>query len=348
MDTRDHVRLPPIFDNLDVGITFRHPETGAVLDVNAPIERLYGYTADELRGTTVSEYTPPSTKFSEERALREVRAAAAGDSQSFEWQIERSNGELRWIRVHLNGTSVDGVDGVIAEVHDITEYRARERRLRLLSRIVRHNLRNKMNVLLGYADRIRSAVEDESLQSELETVVEITNEVGTLSDSVRQIEEIAEPDATKRSPTDLRDVVESAVERARREYDDATIRLGSAASVSVIADEGVTYAVEHAIENAVEHNDRRTPEVTVTVAEDRADCCGVIRVADDGPPIPDVEIDVLGTEVEASSTYHGSGVGLWVMQWCVDSLGGELEFEENTPRGNVVSISLPSSEPVDP
>jgi K+-sensing histidine kinase KdpD len=177
--------------------------------------------------------------------------------------------------------------------------------------------------------------------------VEITNEVGTLSDSVRQIEEIAEPDATERSPTDLRDVVEAAVERARREYDDATVRLDNAASVTVVADEGVTYAVEHAIENAVEHNDRRAPEVTVTVVEDRANQRGIIRVADDGPPIPAVEIDVLETDVEASSTYHGSGVGLWVMQWCVDSLGGELSFAENTPRGNLVSIALPTVGPAD-
>jgi PAS domain S-box-containing protein len=154
MDTRDRVRLPPIFDNLDVGITFHHSETGAILDVNEPIERLYGYAAAELRATTVGEFTPPSTKFSEERAVGLIAAAAAGDSQAFEWQIERSNGELRWLRVHLNATTVDGVDGVVAEVNDITEYRARERRLRLLSRIVRHNLRNKMNVLLGYADRI--------------------------------------------------------------------------------------------------------------------------------------------------------------------------------------------------
>jgi len=69
----------------------------------------------------------------------------------------------------------------------------------------------------------------------------------------------------------------------------------------------------------------------------------VIRVADDGPPIPETEIDVLQEDVETSSTFHGTGVGLWVMQWCVESLGGELAFEENAPRGNVVSISLPKA-----
>jgi len=32
-----------------------------------------------------------------------------------------------------------------------------------------------------------------------------------------------------------------------------------------------------------------------------------------------------------------------VILWCVESSAGELVFEENTPRGNVVSISLPKA-----
>ncbi len=66
-----------------------------------------------------------------------------------------------------------------------------------------------------------------------------------------------------------------------------------------------------------------------------------IRIADNGPPIPDVETAVLDQGSELDSTYHGSGTGLWVMQWCASSLGGNLTFETNSPRGNVVCLSLP-------
>ena len=58
----------------------------------------------------------------------------------------------------------------------------------------------------------------------------------------------------------------------------------------------------------------------------------------------EIETDVLDDETEISSTYHGSGVGLWVMQWAVNSLGGDLSFEENSPRGNLVQIALPKAE----
>lgn len=283
MDGHPDVRLPAMFDDLDVGITLHHPETGAILDVNDSLGELYGYSPAELRDMTVGDFTAPSTKFSQDEAVRRIRAAADGESDVFEWQVERKNGELIWVNVHLNPSTVDGTRCVVAEIHDVTEFRERERRLRLLSRIVRHNLRNEMTLLMGYAERLKEAVDEESLEDEVETILEIAREVGTLSDSVRQIE----------------------------------------------------------------HNDRDAPSVTVTVTDDPDDDRGVVRVADDGPPIPDVETAVLDGDEATSTTHHGSGVGLWVMQWCVDSLGGELTFAENDPRGNVVAISLPRVVPPD-
>jgi PAS domain S-box-containing protein len=335
------VRLPPLLDDLDVGIVIHDPETGAILDVNGQIEELYGYSSDVLRTMSVGDVTAPSTKFTDAEASARIRDAANGEPQTFEWQIERANEELRWIRVHLDLTTVDGSQCVLAEVEDITDYRARERRLRLLSRIVRHNLRNQANLLKGYVSRIERAVEDESLEKEIETILRVTSEVGALSESVRQLEEIAEPNSTTRSPTNLGTVVQRVVEEARNEYPGVDLRVETAERVWVTADRGLRYAIEHALENAIEHNDRETPAVTVTVSDDVENERGVVRVADDGPRIPDAEIDVLNEDVETSSTYHGSGVGLWVMQWCISSLGGELGFEENTPRGNVVTMSLP-------
>jgi PAS domain S-box-containing protein len=338
------VRLPGIFDDLDVGINLHDPTTNEILDANARLEELYGYSADELRTMSVGDYTAPSTRFSQDAAIRLIQRAADGEPQTFDWQIERSNEELRWVRIHLSATRIDGKRCVISEVQDVTEYRARERRLRLLSRIIRHNLRNKTNVLMGYADRIRQAVEDEALEREIETILDITTEVGGLSDSVKQIEEIAEPDATERSPTDLRAVARSLVADAQETYPNASFSVTAPASVWVIADKGIRYAIEHAIRNAVEHNDRETPSVMVSVESGGEDGHGVVRVADNGPPIPDTETEVLQEDVETSSTYHGTGVGLWVIQWCVESLGGELTFEENAPRGNIVSISLPKAD----
>jgi PAS domain S-box-containing protein len=339
MSDTSAAKLPLSFDDLNVGITLHEPETGAILDVNTRIEELYGYSRSELCEMDVGDYTASSTRFSQDEALRRIRAAADGDEQIFEWQIERVTGELIWVNVTLTPTVIDESSWVLAEIRDITEYKARERRLQLLNRVVRHNLRNETNVLMGYADHLRSAIEDETLEEEVETVLDIATEIGALSDSIRQVEQIAEPDATERSPTDLREIVEEAITEIQSEYPEVELTVDIQSRVIVNADRGLHYAVMQALDNAIVHNDTEVPTVTVVVTE-TADH-GEIKVIDTGPAIPDIEVEVLKDAVTTSTTYHGSGVGLWVMQWCVDALGGELFFEENDPRGNIVRFLLP-------
>lgn len=337
--------LPLLFDDLEIGIMVHDPASGDLLAVNDRVEQQYGYSGEQLRQMRFEEYTAPSTRFSREDIRSLIEAAADGEAQRFELQIKRANGELLWTRIRYSSATIDGVTLVIGEVQEITEYRARERRLRLLSRVIRHNLRNKVTVINGHASRIKQAVEDETLEAEVETVLDIAAEIGGLSESVSQLEEIAEPDATERSATNVCTVIEATVEEARSEHPAVDLTIEMPDEVWVVADRGVRYAIDHAIENAIRHNDRDDPDVTVSVAYDHANDRGAVRIADNGPKIPDTEIEVLNDAVEKSSTYHGTGVGLWVMQWCVNSLGGELSFEENTPRGNVVCISLPKADP---
>ncbi|MFD1564930.1 ATP-binding protein [Haloarchaeobius amylolyticus] len=346
MGRSQDVSLPAAFDDLEIGVVVRDPETGAALDTNDRIEELYGYSRGELLEMDIEEFTAPSTTFSQDEAIRRLRAAAAGESQVFEWRIERPSGELVWIRVRLDRTTIDDTTCIIAEVREITEYKAQTRRLRLLNRVVRHNLRNETNVLMGYADRLKRAIKEKTLEREVETILEIASEIGSLSDSIRQIEEITTPDATQRSHIDVGELVEEVAAEARADAVAAEITVEIRDDICVNADTGLRHAITHAIDNAIEHNDREVPSVEVSVGIDSATGQAEIAVSDDGPPIPDVEVDVLREEVAASATYHGSGIGLWVMQWCVDSLGGELVFEANTPRGNVVRFLLPRAESV--
>lgn len=335
------IALPATFDDLDIGITLRDPETGDLLDANDQVEVLYGYSREELSEMDIEEYTTPSTKFSQNEAIERIRTAGAGDPQVFEWRVERASGELIWIRVRLNATTIEDRRCVIAEIRDITDYKARERRLRLLNRVVRHNLRNETNVLVGYADRLKSAVEEKTLEEEVETILEIATEIGTLSDSIRQIEEIAKPNATERTPTKTGELVQEVAADIQAKYPAADLTVDIRADSTVNADRGLFHAIKHALDNAIVHDDHQIASVEVVVTTKPSTGQAEVRVIDTGPTIPDVEIDVLNEDVEASSTYHGSGLGLWVMQWCVDSHGGELIFDKNSPRGNVVRFLLP-------
>ncbi|WP_235920821.1 PAS domain S-box protein [Natronorubrum halalkaliphilum] len=309
-------------DNLNIGVTLYDPETGNILDMNDRIEQLYGYSKEELQTMTFEEFTAGSTRMGEEEIRHQIQATADGEPRSFELQIERANGEFRWVTTHLSRTTIDGSVCVVGEITDITEYRVREQLLHLLNRVIRHNLRNDMNLLVGYADRVRTAIENDEIEEEIETILDIATEVGTLSDSLNHIEKIVKPDATQREPTNLRAVVQTRATKFRSEYSEVEVTVDAPSDVWVIADKGLQYSIDNAIENAIEHNDQETPEVTLIVSDDPENNQGVVQIEDNGPPIPEIEVDVLDDETKANNTYHGSGVGLWVIKWCVDSLGG--------------------------
>jgi signal transduction histidine kinase len=109
--------------------------------------------------------------------------------------------------------------------------------------------------------------------------------------------------------------------------------------VSVTADEMVTSVFRHILQNAIQHNDREVPEVRVTgTAHDET---VVIRIADDGPGIPDErKSDVFG-KGETGLESEGSGMGLYLVETLVDRYGGDVWVEDNEPRGAVFVIELP-------
>ena len=146
------VSVPDHFDSLEVGILLHDPETGDVCFANEFAEELYGYSEDELVGMNVAEFS--SESFSQTEAQQRIQAAADGQSQRFEWRNKRSSGELYWVEVRLSAITIDDTPYVVALVRDISEYKLNLRHLRVLTRITRHNLRNKLNAIDGFFDQL--------------------------------------------------------------------------------------------------------------------------------------------------------------------------------------------------
>jgi signal transduction histidine kinase len=54
-----------------------------------------------------------------------------------------------------------------------------------------------------------------------------------------------------------------------------------------------------------------------------------------------------GTE---TAIQHGSGLGLWVVKWGVELVGGSVQFESRRPTGTRVILTIPTldREPSEP
>jgi len=122
----------------------------------------------------------------------------------------------------------------------------------------------------------------------------------------------------------LRAVVENTVENALDHHDgEGTER-----------DDGGAW-----VRLALRRNERRGGDGSDEDASDR-DARIVLTVADDGPGIPDHEVEAVESGRE-TALEHGSGLGLWVVAWGAAAVGADVTYAEREPRGTRVTVSIP-------
>jgi signal transduction histidine kinase len=130
------------------------------------------------------------------------------------------------------------------------------------------------------------------------------------------------------------------LDEVRSEYSNAVVTVdGAMPDVPVVADEMVTSVFRNILQNAIQHNDREVPEVRVTgTAHDET---VVVRIADNGPGIPDErKSDVFG-KGETGLESEGAGMGLYLVETLVENYGGKVWVEDNESGGAVFVIELP-------
>jgi PAS domain S-box-containing protein len=252
--------------------------------------------------------------------------------------LRRPDGSLLDAQVWAAPLDEDRIDGATFLVHDVTERRGRRQRLAVLNRVLRHNIRNEVNVAAGHLDRLATRVPDDDpslgvVRDRLDAIVE-------LGETARRIERVAD-DRTETVTFDLVDVLSDRIERLRREAPEASVSVTLPDRAPALGHELLPNAFDDVLENAVEHNDAARPNVAVDLTPPATDEGRVsVRIADDGPGLPPVERRVLRTAEETQLT-HSTGLGLWLTNWIVRASSGRIDVASDD-AGTTVVIELPT------
>ena len=229
-------------------------------------------------------------------------------------------------------------------LRDITARHRYQQRLEVANRVLRHNLRNDMNVVRGYAETVASGVTDDAERAAA-AILDRTDELLIVGEKARKVSEL--DDSHVQTPTrhDITELVAGIVHRTAREYPNTTVSVdGTAGAEAQLTDAGsVGTAIREVIELLVVQAEGEGIAVRVTVAcEDDA---VAIRFDSTGPGIPAVEREAL-TAGSESPLQHADGLGLWLAYWCIIENDGTLNFESDaSPRGQSVSEGTPSADP---
>lgn len=228
--------------------------------------------------------------------------------------------------------------GFTVTLLDVTDREIRQQRIQVLNRILRHNLRNNLDVII--ANTVAGIEGKQVTDTHLEAVLDAAEELDLLSADARRIEQIITTSDSSNTAVDFAGTVEKVVDNVInvRSETDVTVSI-DVPVVTIRTDERLLkFMLKNVIENAIEHNDSSEPRVDIRGSTTEH---GVrIEVADNGPGIPKSERAVLEAG-EESSLAHATSLGLWSVKWTVETMGGDLSLGNSDDGGATVRIDLP-------
>ncbi|WP_135363579.1 MEDS domain-containing protein [Halosimplex halophilum] len=221
----------------------------------------------------------------------------------------------------------------------------REQRLSVVNRVLRHNLRNDLNVILGRLDWFERSDADPGQAEQIRVIRDAAERLLALSEKARHVDRTLE--SVDHGQVPLLDCIEETVDDLESELPDLRVTLERAPpDAAAAADSVVGLAIREVISVAAERLD--DPSVTVSVRTDGPAGVATVDVAATDPFVSQGTRDTLRSGSE-ESLQHAVGLSMWVVKWVVESVNGSLRMPSDGPvdRIEFTVPTVPSSGPTD-
>lgn len=251
--------------------------------------------------------------------------------------LDDEAGEPRWLLLNAEPIPVNGEMYAILTHTEVTRLK---QRIDVLNRVLRHNMRNKLNIIDGYTHNLSEELSDEAAAA-ITRVHEATKAVLETSEKLRTVD--AELGRSTQQPVDVVSLLEDAVRSITTEHHDVTITCSLPDEQRVYADTALQTAFEEVLENAIQHGDipPADTEITVTLRyPDTAEDMIEILITDNGTGVSATEKGLVTGNRPITQLQHGQGLGLWFVKWLVDRFDGEFILENETDSGTKARIRL--------
>ncbi|WP_313694613.1 PAS domain S-box protein [Halorarum halobium] len=315
---------------------------GVLEYVSPAIEHVLGYEQDAAAGKSLTDYIHPDDTQDVAASLAES-LDSPGEGVRVTFRARHADGGWRTLEgVGVNGFDDPDIGGFLVTLRDTTTRDRYDQRLRVLTRVLRHDLRNELNVVMGYASSLADA-DREPVAHKGTTIRRAAERLADLGERVRGVDRTLRDADHGGRPLYVDEVVEAVADLATDRHPAATVTTDCEEGVAAYADGLLATALWNVVENGIVHNDGPSPTVSVAVDADERAVELVVR--DDGPGIPAGERSAVEAGHE-TQLEHASGLGLWLVRWVLDGVDGELRFPD-TDAGGAVVLRLRAADPAD-
>lgn len=214
---------------------------------------------------------------------------------------------------------------------------ARTELVELYDRLLRHDLRNSLNVVTGYARTLAEDLDGEASEKATkmwrtaDESIGLIRRVGDLLSSIETADEL--------EPRSLDSVLERAVENALGQRESLTVEFDPPVSdYEVYGGDLLESVFVNLLTNAAEHN---AGPVTVRIGVSTPESGSVVvSVADDGSGVDEAVRDDLFEMGVKRPGSDGTGLGLGFVRRLCESYGGGVDVGESDEGGAEFEVTL--------
>lgn len=332
-------------------LIFAKSRDGEYLLANEATAEAYGLTPGEVEGKLEADIIP-SVDDSEEFRTDDVEVIESGEPRTIpEEELTTAGGERRILETTKIPYQIpdSGEDAVLGYARDVTELKEYEQRLEtqrdnleVINQVVRHDIRNELQLVSGYAEILREHVPEDDAEY-VRQILKAARDALDITTTAREVTEAMLRSEADRNPVGVRHVLETQIDDAQSIHERTIVSVeGTIPNVEVLADDMLESVFRNVLNNAVVHNDKELREVTVSAT--RHDGVVRIRVADNGPGIPDERKETVFGKEQKGLDSPGTGIGLYLVDTLINQYGGDVWVEDNDPDGATFVVELPLAE----
>jgi PAS domain S-box-containing protein len=325
-----------------IGISIAGPTDvdNPLVYVNDAFCELTGYDRSEIVGRNCRFLQGKET---DEQAVRELRRAIdAAEPVSVDLVNYTRDGERFWNEVDVAPVRDDDgeVTHFIGFQTDVTERKLHEQRVSVLNRVLRHNLRNELNIIDGYIEALATdgARDRDDAVERIEASVDRLVQLG---EEVRHVDRIFSDLSSNDTVQSVSSLLEEIRSGITAQCPDVTVHVdGPDGPVYVSAGALSIGCVDYLAMLLGDAGGGR--RVSVVATHDTDAELVRIELADDGTGLTEGEWAVVETGYE-TPLEHTDRLGLWVLRWVTTMAGGELVRSEGPDGG--LQVQCPVRDP---
>lgn len=357
-------RFRTTFESAQVGIAHVAAD-GRLLDANARMGEILGYSPDALLRTNVRDLMHPDDR---QAALTAAERIASGRSDRFERDIRflRRDGSAIW--THLIVAAARDVHGrlqfLIDVVEDITERKLAEQELRRAKEaaeaasraksdflaVMSHELRTPLTAVMGYAEILETGMKGPLTDAQRRDLERIKASARHLTDLIEEILGFSRLESGREKVrievTDLAALARETAEVVAPAAAEKGLRLHVDVPALPVPARTDPSKVRRILLDLLSNAVRFTKEGEIGLVMTPADDTVVLRVWDTGIGIAPEHLERIFEpfwQVDRGLTREvsGTGLGLTVARRLARMLGGDVTVESEIGTGSTFTVTLP-------